>query len=150
MKTHVAFVKPPIRKLILSGEKTVESRLSKNVHPASRTQVGDLLIFKCGSGFALAEVSTIESYQDLLPEDISKLSTKYRKAMGDDCIDYWRSKSMARYAVFLHFQNLRTIHIPKENLPSVMFGWVQDYKPPHNSLASLLSAGGPVYSNPAV
>ncbi len=128
---HIAFVRKPTARLLLSGAQTCESRLSIRLHPAAGTGPGDGLIFKCGDGVGLARVSRVENYTDLLPSDVQALSELYTREVDGPRPDpeYWASKGRARYATFLHLECVESVHIPSRLLPTTMFAWIQDFAP---------------------
>lgn len=132
MRVHIAFVVPPVKRAILAGEQTCESRLSVALHPAARTLAGDRMLFKCRDAFAIARVSAVQTYDWLNPEGIEALRRKYTRVVDGPVCDaaYWQGRRMCRFAVFLHFAELHRVIVPARLLPSTRFAWVQDYEPP--------------------
>jgi hypothetical protein len=139
MKTHIAFVRKPTARLILSGEQTCESRLSVRAHPSAYSQPGDQMLFKCGDGIALATIDQVETYSNLRPCDIDSLFDLYTRQVdgSQPDRDYWRAKQNARYAVFMHFSQVQSVHIPARLLPTTMFAWIQNYQPSSEAIRAM-------------
>ena len=111
MPIHVAILKRPYLKLILSGDKTVESRLMRTAQPPYRAiEPGDRIFLKASSGpfMATALAGEIEQHQSLEPYDIQRLRMRHNRAVcGND--DYWELKRNSRFAVFVHLKQVEPI-----------------------------------------
>jgi len=100
---HVAILHGQYVDAILSGEKTIESRLSVvRAAPFGKVHPGDMIHFKrSGGGFAAtAHVSGVMSFEDLRPADVRMLAKRYgaQVAAPDS---YWAERIESRFATFL-------------------------------------------------
>jgi len=113
MSIHVAILKKPYISLILSGQKTVESRLTKTaVPPLNVIKPGERIFIKASGGpfMATAVAGLIEQYKDLKPSDIHRLSRQYKKAVcGSD--EYAELKKHSRFAVYIHLDQVEPLEI---------------------------------------
>jgi len=100
---HVALVQRSIAHELLSGRKSVESRLStRRIAPFGAVSAGDHIYFKVSGGafFATALVEHVEDYTSLTPKKVRLLARLYRDPVRATP-DYWRSKLDARFATFM-------------------------------------------------
>lgn len=100
---HVAIVHRRIARELLSGRKSVESRLSsRRIAPFGLVSAGDRIYFKVSGGpfFATATVEHVEDYTSLTPTKVRLLARLYRAAVRATP-DYWRSKRDARFGTFM-------------------------------------------------
>ena len=107
-KKHLAILHKRYLDLILSGEKRIESRLTKVKRvPFSCVEKGDLIYFKQSSGpvRAIAKADKIMQYKDLTPSTISSLKTKYNRGICG-AVDYWQMKKDSRYAVLIWLKDV--------------------------------------------
>ncbi len=113
MSIHVAILKRPYVKLILSGQKTVESRLTRTAQPPLRSiKSGERLFIKASSGpfMGTAVAGPIEQHEGLEPRDIQRLCRRHNKAVcGDE--GYWELKKHSRFAVFIHLEQVESIEV---------------------------------------
>jgi len=113
MPIHVAILKRPYLKLILSGRKTVESRLTRTAQPPYQAiEAGERIFFKVSSGpfMATAIAGTIEQHDQLEPYDILRLRARHNRAVcGND--DYWELKCNSRFAVFVQLMEVEPIEV---------------------------------------
>jgi ASC-1-like (ASCH) protein len=133
MAVHVAWVKPDIKELIVTGRKTVESRISLRRHPASDTVRGDHLIFKCGDSFALAPVLDVEVYSGLTPDMVAgEVFERWGAAVHGGTADpaYWHTKLHAGHAVFIAFGALGRLVIPASQFKVNATGWIRNWRVP--------------------
>lgn len=103
MSIHVAILRKPYLDAVLSGTKTIESRLTRTAkEPYGVIEPGERLFLKQSAGpfRATAIAADIASFGDLRPADVERLRRKYQAAVGGDDA-YWQSKSEARFAVFV-------------------------------------------------
>lgn len=108
---HLAVVHRRYLDLILTGEKTVESRLSKvRCAPYGRIEPGDRIYFKESSGPVRASVvaKQIEHHENLTPTLVRSLKHRHNELVLGNA-DYWRLKSSARYAVLIWFAQVRPV-----------------------------------------
>jgi ASC-1-like (ASCH) protein len=124
MSIHVAILKRPYLKLILSGRKTVESRLTRTTQPPYNTiATGERIFLKASSGpfMATALAGTIEQHDSLTPADITKLRKRLDKTVcGND--EYWQMKRESRYAVFVQLTRVEPIDVGPA-YPKSMRAW---------------------------
>jgi len=124
MPIHVAILKRPYLKLILEGQKTVESRLMRTALPPYRTiKTGQRIFLKASSGpfMATALAGKIEQHDGLEPYDILRLRALHDRAVcGND--DYWEMKQNSRYAVFVHLNQIEPIEVGPA-YPKSMRAW---------------------------
>ena len=113
MPIHVAILKKPYVRMILSGEKTVESRLTRTAQPPLRDiTTGERIFIKASSGpfMATAIAGRIDQHEALVPDDILKLRDRYNNAVcGND--EYWQLKKHSRFAVFIHLEQIEPIEV---------------------------------------
>ena len=85
MNTHLVILKKTYLDLILSGEKTIESRLTKGRTAAfGHVQAGDKLFLKASGGpvCATATVAEVKYYPNLTSADIAGIKREYGKEIG--------------------------------------------------------------------
>lgn len=99
---HVAIVSRSIARALLSGEKRIESRLSRHKHlPFNELQTGDRIFFKLSGGpiVAAAFVRSVRRFRDLTATRIMSLARRYNDGVRASAA-YWRSRTSAKYAIF--------------------------------------------------
>ncbi len=147
MPIHVAILKRPYLKLILSGHKTVESRLTRNAPPPyNAIQTDERIFLKASSGpfMATALAGTIEQHSNLTPSDIKKLRKRHDTAVcGND--EYWQMKRESRFAVFVQLTQVEPIDVGPV-YPKSMRAWhvVDDRQSP---LMDITLTGGAIRNN---
>lgn len=125
---HVAFVTPEVKAQVLSGEKTIESRLSLRRHPASDVKVGDTLIFKCRDAFGKARANLVEVYRDVTPDMLAnELFPRYTLGVDGPVPDgpYWNGKLHCQHAVFIAFGPVTPITIAQRYFKPNGTGWIR-------------------------
>lgn len=113
MSIHVAILRKPYLDAILQGEKSIESRLTRNRQPPfGRIEPGERLFIKQSGGpfRAIARAAAVEQHEDLTPDDIRALQRHYASTVGD-APAYWRSKATSRYAVFITLADVEPIDV---------------------------------------
>ena len=89
---HLAILKQPFFNMVLSGEKTIESRWSMNkIAPYNKVNVGDEILLKeTGKNVtATAKVKNVK-YYELTPEKVENIRIKYGKQIGTDKFENWQ------------------------------------------------------------
>jgi hypothetical protein len=119
---HLVILRPPYLDMILGGQKTVESRLSRNRHPAAtRCHPGDVLYLKRTGGDieGRASVARIDAYEGLDTDALRALSEQWagRVAACEPGDWYQRIKQDARYALFFTLADVERLRIPRTALP---------------------------------
>lgn len=135
MPIHVAILKRPYLNLILSGQKTIESRLTRTAQPPfGSIEPGERIFLKASSGpfMATAVAGRVEQHRDLEPYDVLRLRVRHDLAVcGDDA--YWEMKRDSRFAVFVELtrvepietgpvypKSMRAWHVVEDKLNPVM------------------------------
>lgn len=105
---HVAILRRPYPELILSGEKTVESRLYQTRQPpVGCVQPGERLFIKVSGGAwaATAIAAAVDEHTHLTRTQMQALRERYQPTvLGTD--EYWKSKLGSRYAVFITLRDV--------------------------------------------
>ncbi len=127
MKKHLAIFKNQGGELILSGQKTVESRFSQaKIAPYGVISSGDLVYIKPSGGEIVGQFRVKKTifFEGLTPLDVREIRVKYEKdiAMDDD---YWQKKENSRVASLIFIGEssrflTAPVKIPKKDLR----GWV--------------------------
>jgi ASC-1-like (ASCH) protein len=111
MNSHLVILKRPYLELILSGEKTIELRLSKTKPPAfGRVVPGDKLFLKASAGpvCGTASVSYVEYHSNLTAESIGELKRRHNYAIrGPDSV--WDSFMDRKYGFLVWLANVRRV-----------------------------------------
>jgi hypothetical protein len=141
MTNHLVIVHARYLDLILSGAKTVESRLSRNRHPAAtRCRPGDRLYFKAVGGDVLASASvrSLTEYRRIPQGGVAVLARSWsgRVVGGGPDDPYWRSKAGARFALFVELVDVQPCHIPHASFPRSL-PWASAWVTGHPSDAVL-------------
>ena len=125
MAVHVAILLEPYIRLILSGRKTIESRLTlTNRAPFRRVKPGDVIYFKASSGPYRARAIAGETvyFDHLTPRRIAELKREYNdRVCGED--RYWDWKKGSRYATFITLHDVRAVGIGPAMGPSQGVAW---------------------------
>jgi ASC-1-like (ASCH) protein len=108
---HVAVLMRPYVELILSGEKTVECRLTKHARPPfNGVEPGDRIYFKESAGpwrlTAIVEQALFE--QDLTPKRIREIRRDYNDVIHGDP-QYWSWKKDARFLTLIWLRDVEPI-----------------------------------------
>jgi len=108
---HLVILKKPYLDLILSGRKTIESRLTRARGEAfGRVRPGDKLFLKVSAGpvYATATVADVRYYEDLTPQRVAEIKQQYSQQIGgDDAV--WESKIDCRYGFLVWLRDVRRI-----------------------------------------
>ena len=100
MRSHIAILKKKYMDLILSGRKTVESRITMNAcEPFGKIGVGERIYLKVSSGpfIGITKAMAVDTYEGLDAGEVMKLYEKYDEAVCGGKA-YWESKQKCRYA----------------------------------------------------
>lgn len=109
MPIHVAILKRPYLELILSGAKTVESRLTKSAVPPYRAiEPGHRIFLKESGGRfrATAIAGQVCFFADLSPARVEQLRIEYQARVGGDA-DYWHAKRDSRFGTFIELRQVQ-------------------------------------------
>jgi hypothetical protein len=125
MNSHLVILKKPYLDLILSGEKTVELRLTRARHPiCGRVSPGDRLWLKVSAGpvCGRATVEGVEYYADLTPGRVAGIRRDYGDRIGgDDAV--WESMMDCRSGFLVRLTDVRRIE-PIRIYKKDMRAWV--------------------------
>lgn len=126
MSDHIAILHRHYLDLILSGIKTVESRLTGNtLAPYEQIKPGERIYFKQSSGpfRATALADTVEFYDQLTPAKLRQLYNQYNACVcGTE--DYWFvTKANARYATFVTLRDVLPTSVGPTMKPSQGLAW---------------------------
>jgi len=122
---HIAILKPKYYNMILSGEKSIESRFSMNkCNPYKKVKVQDeILIKKTGEAVtASAKVKHVK-YYELSPDIVEEIRIKYGKQIGTDKIKDWESTFQKKYCTLIWLEDIKVIN-PIEVPRSNGAGWI--------------------------
>lgn len=108
---HIAILRQPFFDMVLSGEKTIESRWSNNkIAPYGKVSVGDTILLKQTGKMvtAVAKASKVKYYQ-LTPEIVEEIRAKYGKKIGADKFEDWQSTLHKKYCTLIWLKDVETI-----------------------------------------
>ena len=108
---HIVILKEKYYNMIISGEKTIESRWSMNkCAPYKKVAVGDeLLIKQMGKPVTLtAKVSNVMFFE-LTPKLVDELRVKYGKQIGTDKKEDWESALNKKYATLVWLKDVKEV-----------------------------------------
>lgn len=126
MPQHIAILKPEFIPLILSGTKTVESRLTyNNIAPWQKINPGQRIYFKQSAGpfRATAIVDYVDFYDDLNLTKLKKLYDQYNPAVCGSKEYWFTTKAKARYASFITLKDALPLTIAPPMKPSQGLAW---------------------------
>ncbi len=125
MAAHVAILKTRYIRLILSGRKTVESRLTRTARPPFQAiEPGERIFFKASSGpyMATAVADKIYFQDQLTPAEVDRLKTHFNSCVcGED--EYWQLKRDSRYATFILLRDVQATRVGPRMEPSRGLAW---------------------------
>lgn len=118
LQKHLAIFKQPFLNLILSGEKTIESRFSQNkIAPFCKVKKGDVIIMKESGGLVYGEFTAGEvisiSAQSEPSENIYKAKEYSKEICSDADPDFWQKRKLANYATLIKITKLKHYKIPR-------------------------------------
>lgn len=122
---HIAILKQPFFDMVLSGEKTIESRWSMvKVAPYKKVSVGDKILLKeTGKDVtAIANVKKVQFYE-LTPEIVEDIRIKYGKQIGTDKFEDWKSTLQKKYCTLIWLDEVTPV-APIKVMRSNGAGWI--------------------------
>ena len=122
---HIAILKQPFFDMVLSGEKTIESRWSMvKVAPYKKVSVGDKILLKeTGKDVtATANVRKVQFYE-LTPEIVEDIRIKYGKQIGTDKFEDWKSTLQKKYCTLIWLDEVTPV-APIKVKRSNGAGWI--------------------------
>lgn len=106
-KIHLGIFTEPCLSYMLNGEKTIESRFSKNkLAPYEKITKDDIVIVKKSGGNIVAYFTIKEVlFYDLHDYPIADIKAKYNKEL---CVEdtFWENKKESRYATLIKIDKL--------------------------------------------
>ena len=112
---HIAILKQPFFDMVLSGEKTIESRWSMvKVAPYKKVSVVDKILLKeTGKDVtATANVKKVQFYE-LTPEIVEDIRIKYGKQIGSDKFEDWKSTLQKKYCTLIWLDEVTPVALIK-------------------------------------
>ncbi len=104
---HLGIFAPPFDAYILNGQKTIESRFTKNkVLPYQKVKEDDIVFMKKSSGPIIAYFTVKKVlFFDLTKTPIETLKEKYNQEL---CVneEFWLQKANSRYATLIWVKDL--------------------------------------------
>ncbi|MBN9389776.1 MAG: ASCH domain-containing protein [Chloroflexi bacterium] len=111
MTSHIAIMSHrSLLDKIFAGEKTIESRFSRvKSPPFGQITAGDKVYFKLSGGPVLgyARVAQVEEFENLTPQQIEDLTTKYRAELALS-EDFLARKMESKFASLLFLEDVTT------------------------------------------
>ena len=117
---HIAILKQPFFDMVLSGEKTIESRWSMyKSAPYQKIKVGDTLLLKetGKSVTATAKMKRVEFYE-LTPEKVEEIRLKFGKQIGTDKFKDWQSTLNKKFCTLIWVSEVKQMPpmpVPRSN-----------------------------------
>ncbi len=124
---HVAVLKPVYLDMLLSGEKTIECRLTRTkIEPHGRIRREDRVYFKESSGpfRATALVDQVISYDDLDETGVEGVRAEFGDAIRAPD-SFWESKRTARFGVLLRLHKLEAVYRGPKHPALNGRGWIR-------------------------
>jgi hypothetical protein len=124
VSVHLAVMKPPYLRLILSGEKTVESRFARRaIAPLYRVFSGDLILFKAAGGGVRSAARVERAVSVPLDDRGWSLVRDERHAIGVDEA-YLNARADAQHAALMWLSNVTRLPEPLSIDKRDRRGWV--------------------------
>ena len=122
---HIAILRQPFYDMILSGEKTIESRFSMNkCAPYKRVSIGDVVWFKeTGKPVTVRAIVKDVKYFETTPEIIEEIRKTYGKEIGTDRFEDWQETCKKNFCTLVWIKDVK--RVPPINVPrSNGAGWI--------------------------
>ncbi|MEM9066311.1 MAG: ASCH domain-containing protein [Planctomycetota bacterium] len=113
---HVAIILPVYCRLILSGEKTIECRLTKTRRvPFERVGHGDLIYIKERGGAIVGEANAgkVLSFDGLRPEDVDAIRREHNEGILGP-VERWEAMRSSRYGTLIWLEDVRACDAPPD------------------------------------
>ncbi len=117
---HIAILRQPFFDMVLSGEKTIESRWAMNrIAPYGKVSVGDEILLK-ETGQCVTAIAKVKKVQffELTPEKVEEIRVKFGKQIGTDRFQDWQSTLEKKYCTLIWLEDVRKIEplkVPRSN-----------------------------------
>ena len=125
MSIHVAILKREYLRLILSGQKTVESRLMKlRCAPFEMVKPDERLFFKVSGGpfMATALAEEVHDYADQSPAEIDALAERWNPAVCGPP-EYWRDRRDRAFATMIRLRRVEPLDVGPAFAKQNMRAW---------------------------
>ena len=108
---HIAILRQPFFDMVLSGEKTIESRWSMNkVAPYGKVSIGDKILLKeTGKDVTATAIVKDVKYYELTPEIVEEIRLHYGKQIGTDKFEDWEATLHKRYCTLIWLSNVKNV-----------------------------------------
>ncbi len=122
---HIAILRQPFFNMVLSGEKTIESRWAmKKVAPYDKIKAGDIIWLKeTGKDVTAKSIADKVKFYELTPDLVEDIRIKYGKEIGTDKFENWESTLNKKYCTLIWLKNVEKIP-PKKVKRSNGAGWL--------------------------
>lgn len=108
---HIAILRQPFFDMVLSGEKTIESRWSMNkVAPYGKVNIGDEIFLKeTGKDVTATAIVKNVKYYELTPEIVEEICLCYGKQIGTDKFEDWETTLHKKYCTLIWLSDVKEI-----------------------------------------
>lgn len=117
---HIAILRQPFFDMVLSGEKTIESRWSFNkIAPYGKIKQGDEIFLKLtGKPVTAKTKAKFVQFFELTPQLVEEIRVKYGKQIGTDKFEDWQSTLNKKYCTLIwldEIERVEPLQVPKSN-----------------------------------
>ena len=122
---HLAILRQPFLDMILSGEKTIESRWSMHkIAPYNKLSIGDEILLKETSKDVIANAKVKDfKYFELTPQLADEIKQKYGKEIGVYKFENWENYRNKKYCTLIWLENVERVK-PFKVKRSNGAGWI--------------------------
>ena len=122
---HLAILKQPFLNMILSGEKTIETRWSMHkIAPYNKLSIGDEILLKETSKDVIATAKVKDfKYFELTPKIADEIKQKYGKEIGVYKFENWENYRNKKYCTLIWLENVEKVK-PFKVKRSNGAGWI--------------------------
>ena len=122
---HLAILRQPFLDMILSGEKTIESRWSMHkIAPYNKLSIGDEILLKETSKDVIATAKVKDfKYFELTPQLADEIKQKYGKEIGVYKFENWENYRNKKYCTLIWLENVERVK-PFKVKRSNGAGWI--------------------------
>lgn len=108
---HIAILRQPFFDMVLSGEKTIESRWSMNkVAPYEKVSVGDdILLKETGKDVTATAIVKDVKYYELTPKIVEAIRLQYGKQIGTNKFKDWEATLHKKYCTLIWLSNVKNV-----------------------------------------
>ncbi len=113
--THIAIFRQPFFNMVLSGEKTIESRWAMHkVAPYGKVKTGDAILLKeTGKDVTATAVAGRVEFFELTPSLVDEIRIKYGKEIGTDKFEDWQGTRHKKYCTLVWLEKVEKINTIK-------------------------------------